>query len=858
MTDKTANDNNEPSRITSLNDKYKKWFVDYASYVILERAVPNLYDGLKPVQRRIMHSMYLIDDGRYTKVANIIGNTMLFHPHGDASIGDALVQLGQKDLLVDTQGNWGNIYTGDNAAAPRYIEARLSEFAKEVMFNPKITEWKQSYDGRNKEPIMLPVKFPLLLAQGVEGIAVGLASKILPHNFCELMDASVDILNNKETNILPDFITGGIADFTDYNRGLRGAKVKVRAKISQINDRILVIDEIPFGTSTSSLLDSIVAANDKGKIKIKKIEDNTADKVELRIHLQPNTDINLTINSLYAFTDCEVTLFPNSCVIQNDKPVFLDVNEILRISTEKTVEVIRKEFEVKRHELMEHLMFLSLEKIFIENKIYNSIETCNTWELVLKTIELGLEPFKDTFYREIKREDVVALTEIKIKRISKFDADKADKNIKNIEVEIKKIDHNIKNIIKYTIDYFLHLKEKYGKNKQRRTEIAGFKEIKIEIPSIADQKLYVNREEGFAGYGAAMRAEEFLAECSENDELIVFRENGTFVVSKVAEKMFIGKDIIHVALFKKNDEKTIYNVIYRDGLFGNSLAKRFSVSGIIRDKEYNITKGTEGTKVIYFGVGNDEEPCEKIIIFLRPKPKLKRLSFEFDFNEVLIKNRSAMGIIVNRNQIRKIVNPNKTQADSEYQKLWFDIENNKLSLENKGEFIDKFQKTDKLLIIHSSGYYRLADVDLSINLEKDIYKILKFDAESIITAIYREEDKPEIFFIKRFNTEKTVNRNQFLSKKPKCRLVHIFTDKTPIIEITFEDFENNQKKQIVKISEFATVSNFKSQGLQLSDYPIKSMSVITHKFAKPKEEEIDNALKSSPENLNFTQLGLDF
>jgi len=615
--DQPGSDPSGGESVTKISGMYQDWFLDYASYVILERAVPEIRDGLKPVQKRILHAMKELDDGRYNKVANIIGHTMKYHPHGDAAIGDALVQLGQKDLLIDTQGNWGNIFTGDSSAAPRYIEARLSKFALDVVFNPKTTEWKTSYDGRNKEPVSLPVKFPLLLAQGVEGIAVGLASKILPHNFVELINASIAYLKGEKLDLYPDFITGGQADFSKYNDGKRGGRVRIRAKISILDKKTLVITEIPYFTNTVNLIDSIVSANEKGKIKIKKIEDNTAQNVEIRVILGPNISPDQAIDALYAFTDCEVSISPNCCVIEGSKPRFLGVSEILTISTDHTVSLLRKELEIEKFELLEQLLFSSLEKIFIENRIYRDIEECETWESVLDTIDKGLEPFKKQFYREINRDDIIKLTEIRIKRISRYDAFKADEVINSLEEKLEQVNYNLDNLVEFAIKYFRNIKKKYGKGRERKTEIRSFESIEATRVAVANEKLYVNRKEGFAG--TSLKKDEFVCDCSDIDDIIVFRDDGTFVVTKVSAKSFVGKNVIHIAVFEKNDDRTIYNMIYQDGPQGAVYMKRFYVKGVTRDKEYSITKGTKGTKVLYF-TANPNGQAEVVTIYLRHKP----------------------------------------------------------------------------------------------------------------------------------------------------------------------------------------------------------------------------------------------
>ena len=653
-------DNEDPSqeeekarhRTVHLSGMYQNWFLDYASYVILERAVPDMDDGLKPVQRRILHAMKELDDGRFNKVANIIGHTMKYHPHGDASIGDALVQLGQKDLLVETQGNWGNILTGDSSAAPRYIEARPSKFGLEVLFNPKTTTWKSSYDGRNKEPLTLPVKFPLLLAQGVEGIAVGLSSKILPHNFLELIDASIAILKGEDFKILPDFPTGGLMDATKYNSGHRGGRVRVRARIKKEDKKTLVITDIPFGLTTTSLIDSIVTANDKRKIKIRKIDDNTAENVEIVIHLAQGVSPDQTIDALYAFTNCEVSISPNACVIKDGKPQFLDVKEILRHNTDKTVYLLKRELEINLGELREELHFASLEQIFIEEKIYRKIETAKTWEAVINAIKKGLEPFKKDFVREITEEDIVKLTEIRIKRISKYNSMQADENIARINGAIDEVQNHLDNLIDYAINYFKQIKKKYGKGRERKTEIRNFDTIEATMVAAASEKLYLNREEGFAG--TSLRRDDFICDCSDIDDIIVFRADGTMIVTKVDSKFYVGKDVIHIAVFKKNDDRTIYNMIYRDGKKGKYYVKRFAVTSVTRDKEYKLTKGTPGSKVLYF-TANPNGEAEILKIYFRPRERMKKTSMEFDFSKQAIKGRNAKGNILTGNPIKQIV-----------------------------------------------------------------------------------------------------------------------------------------------------------------------------------------------------------
>ena len=636
-----------------INGMYQTWFLDYASYVILERAVPHINDGLKPVQRRILHSMWEMEDGRYNKVANVIGHSMKYHPHGDASIGDAMVQLGQKDILIDMQGNWGNIFTGDSAAAARYIEARLSKFALDVVFNEKTTKWQLSYDGRNREPVTLPVKFPLLLAQGVEGIAVGLACKILPHNFIELIEASIDVLRNKKVNLIPDFPTGGIADFSKYNEGIRGGRIRVRAKIEKRDKKTLVITEIPFGTTTTSLIDTILTANDKGKIKVKKVEDNTAAIVEIMIHLHSDSyeDIDKTIDALYAFTDCEVSISPNACVIVEDKPRFMGVNEILKYNTDQTLNLLRRELEIKKSELEEDWHFSSLIKIFIEKRIYRNIEECTTWESVIETIDEGLKPFKKRFKRAITRDDIVALTEIKIKRISKYDVKAQDEKIRGLEDQLKEVEHHLANIRQYTITWYKDLLKKYGKGRERKTQSSSFEQVVASEVTISNQKLYVNREDGFAGF--SLKKDEFVSDCSDLDEIIVIREDGKMIVAKVDEKKYVGKGVIHIAVYRRSEPEQVYNLIYQDGRGGNIMAKRFTVGGTTRDKEYILTKGKEGSKVLWFSLDDPMNP-EAVRIFLKPKPKLRITQLNVNFGEIEVKGRGTNGNIITRNAVQKI------------------------------------------------------------------------------------------------------------------------------------------------------------------------------------------------------------
>ncbi|NTW25230.1 MAG: DNA gyrase/topoisomerase IV subunit A, partial [Lentimicrobium sp.] len=759
----------ELHKTIQLSGMYQSWFLDYASYVILERAVPEILDGLKPVQRRILHAMDELDDGRYNKVANIIGHTMKYHPHGDASIGDALVQLGQKDLLIDAQGNWGNILTGDNAAAARYIEARLSKFAIEVLFNPKTTRWKLSYDGRNKEPVTLPAKFPLLLAQGVEGIAVGLASKILPHNFNELIDASIRILQDKDFDLYPDFLTGGLADCSKYNEGLRGGKVRLRARINQLDKKTLVITEIPFGTTTGGLIDSIVAASEKGKIKIRKIDDNTANTVEILIHLTPGVSPDTTIDALYAFTDCEVSISPNNCVIQEGKPRFSGVKEILRESTSYTLELLKAELTIRRQELMENLLYASLEKIFIENRIYHDIEECGSWDEVLITIDKGLEPYKPQFYREIVIDDILRLTEIKIKRISKFNAFKSDEQIKNLSDEKAQVEHYLNNLIEYAIEYFRNIKRKYGKGRERRTELRSFDNIEAVMVAAANQKLYVNKIEGFAG--TSLKKDEFVCDCSDIDDIIVFREDGTFIVTRVTEKVFVGEQVIHIDVFRKNDERTTYNLVYQDGKAGGVYIKRFAVVGVTRDKEYSLTKGTKGSKVLYF-TANPNGEAEIIRVLLKPRPKLKKPVFDFNFGELAIKGRNSQGNILTKYAVKKISQAEAGVSTLGARDIWFDDSIRRLNTEGRGRLLGAFSADDKILTLMQSGQYRLYNFDISNHFDEDLLIIEKFNEKKPVSVVYYNAEK-EFYYLKRFQVEQTDKKTDFIGEETASKLIQV-------------------------------------------------------------------------------------
>lgn len=809
-------------KITNIQSMFKNWWLDYASYVVLQRAVPDLIDGFKPVQRRIMHSLWELEDGRYNKVANVIGNTMKYHPHGDRSIGDAIIQLGQKELLLDMQGNWGNVLTGDSAAAPRYIEARLSKFALDVVYNPKTTPWKSSYDGRNKEPISLPVKFPLLLAQGVEGIAVGLASKILPHNFNELIDASIAHLQNKPFELYPDFQTGGLIDVTKYNDGIRGGKVRVRAKISILDKKTLVIKEIPFSTNTSSLIDTIIQANEKGKIKIRKIDDNTAENVEILIHLVPNISPDQTIDALYAFTNCEISISPNTCVIDNNCPIFPSITELLITSTEHTVRLLKSELDIRLHELEENWHFSSLEKIFIENRIYNLIEECETWESVIETIDKGLEPFKKLFKREITRDDIVRLTEIKIKRISKFDGFKADELIRNLESEMEEVLNHLANLIDYAINYYRQIKKKHGKGRERKTEIRNFENIEAQLVAVANQKLYVNREEGFVGF--SLKKDEFVCDCSDIDDIIVFKADGKFLVTKVSDKNFVGQNIIHVDIFKKNDDRTVYHLIYTDGPYGNVMAKRFSTGGITRDKEYDLTKGTKNSKVLYFSANPNGE-AEKIKVFLKPKPKLKKLSFEFNFGGLSVKNRNSMGNILSRNPVKRIELLEKGVSTLSALEVWYDETIMRLNTESRGKSLGLFKGKHSILTIYKSGYYQTKKVDLTLHFEDDLLVIEKFNPNKPITVLYQEIDSQK-YFIKRFIPEFNDKRVDFFGNMNNVNILYINNDFLPVIEIKAKSKKGEVSTETIEIAPLAELMSIKAKGKRLSYDTIKSVTAL--------------------------------
>jgi topoisomerase-4 subunit A len=820
-------------QVIQVKGLYKNWFLDYASYVILERAVPAVNDGLKPVQRRILHAMKDLDDGRYNKVANIIGHTMKYHPHGDASIGDALVQLGQKDLLIDTQGNWGNTLTGDGSAAPRYIEARLSKFALEVVFNHKTTKWGLSYDGRNREPFFLPVKFPLLLAQGAEGIAVGLACKILPHNFNELIDASIGILRGKKPNILPDFPNGGMADFTNYNDGLRGGKVRIRAKMRQQDKKTLVIDEIPHGTTTGSLIESIIKANDKGKIKIKKIEDNTSDKAEIIIHLPPNISPDKTMDALYAFTDCEIGISPNSCIIEDEKPRFVGVNEILKINTEQTVDLLKQELEIRKNELEEQWHFSSLEKIFIENRIYRDIEEAETWEEVLGNIDEGLKPHIKHLKRAVTQDDIIRLTEIKIKRISKFDKFKADEKIAGLEAELEEVQSNLDNLVDFAIDYFKMLKKKYGAGRERKTEIKIFDSIEASKVVVANKKLYVNREEGFIGYG--LRKDEYVCDCSDIDDIIVFRSDGTMMVTKVDTKKFVGKDIEHVGVWKKGDKRTIYNMVYQDGTKGAAYVKRFPVNSITRDKEYDLTAGSKGSKMLYF-TANPNGEAEVIQIFLRPRANLRKAKFDYDFADLTIKGRGAKGNILSKHLVRKIEMKEEGTSTLAPRKIWFDDIVQRLNPDGHGTFLGSFKGDDKILTVYQGGYYRVTGYDLSTRFDEDLILIEKFDPEMVVTAVYWEGEK-EQYNVKRFHPEIAQKPVEFITEHDNSRLEFATTHPTPIAKIQFDKRSSDLEDEDVDLAEFISIKGITAMGNRLTPHKVKAIDRFEPEIESDEEEQ---------------------
>lgn len=852
--------------LTRVTGMYKEWFLDYASYVILERAVPAIEDGFKPVQRRIMHSLKELDDGRYNKVANVVGHTMQYHPHGDASIADAMVQIGQKDLLIDTQGNWGNILTGDRAAASRYIEARLSKFALEVVFSPKITEWQQSYDGRKKEPVNLPVKFPLLLAQGAEGIAVGLSTKILPHNFIELIDASIKHLKGQRFKIFPDFPTSGIIDVSNYNDGLRGGKIRVRARISQQDKNTLVINEIPYGTNTSSLIDSILKANDKGKIKIKKIEDNTAADVEILVHLPSGISPDKTIDALYAFTACESSISPLGCIIEDNKPLFIGVTEMLQRSTDATVDLLKQELEIQLSELEEQWHFASLERIFIENRIYRDIEEEETWEGVIQAIDKGLEPHTKHLRRAVTEDDIVRLTEIRIKRISKFDLDKAQQQLDALEDKIAQVKHHLAHLIDFSIDYFKNLKTTYGKGRERKSEIRIFDDIEATKVVIRNTKLYVNREEGFVG--TSLKRDEYVTDCSDIDDIIAFTSDGKMMVTKVDSKTFIGKGIIHVAVFKKKDARTIYNLIYKDGKGGATYIKRFNVTSITRDKPYDLTTGKPNSQVLYFSANPNGE-AEVVTVNLRQAGSIKKLKWDIDFADVLIKGRASKGNIVTKYTVKRIELKEKGLSTLKPRKIWFDDVVRRLNVDGRGELIGEFRGDDLLLVVTQKGIAKTISPVLTSHFEEDMIVLEKWKPNKPISAIYWEGEK-ERFYIKRFMIETELKEDVFISEHPKSYLELVSTDWRPVIEIEFPKPRGKEAKENLSIDleDFIAVKGIKALGNQLITEKVKNINALEPlPYEEPKvadateievvdEENVDSDSKPL-ENINKKDDGED-
>ena len=841
-------DNNENSEdsLIRVSGMYKDWFLDYASYVILERAVPSIEDGFKPVQRRILHSMKDLDDGRFNKVANIVGHTMQYHPHGDASISDAMVQIGQKDLLIETQGNWGNILTGDRAAASRYIEARLSKFANEVSFSPKITKWQLSYDGRRKEPINLPVKFPLLLAQGGEGIAVGLSTKILPHNFVELIDASIKCLKNKKIVLYPDFPTSGIMDVTNYNDGLRGGRVKVRAKITQVNKNTLVITQIPFSTTTSTLIDSILKANEKGKIKIKRIEDNTANEVEILVHLPNGVSPDKSIDGLYAFTSCETSISPLGCVIENNKPLFIGVTEILKKSTEKTKELLRLELEYKKSDYENQWHYASLERIFIENRVYRLIENEDTWEGVIKTIDNGLKPFIKNLKRPVIEEDILRLTEIKIKRISKFDIEKAILKIKAIEEELEKIKFNLNNLTDFAIDYFKKLKEVYGKSRKRKTEIRVFDDVDAKKVVVKNSKLYVNREEGFIG--SSIRRDEFVQDCSDIDDIIVFTEDGKMIVTKIDKKKFVSRNIIHIAVFKRKDKRTVYNLIYRDGKKGTSYIKRFFVTGITRDKIYDLTRGTKDSKILYF-TSNPNGEAETVNVILRQTGSIKKLKWELDFADLVIKGRGSKGNIVSKYTINKIEFKEQGLSTLKPRKIWFDETVQRLNVDSRGELLGEFKSDDKLLIILQNGILKTIKPDVNMHFPENMVSLEKWIPEKPVSAIYYNGIK-ERYFVKRFLAGQQNNDQKFIPDGSKIQLEMISTDWKPVIELSFSKTAKfSRENEIKNLEDHISIKGIKAIGNQLSSFKIKNINQLDPIEYSPPEIQSSSEMQVESEEI---------
>ncbi|MBT2622199.1 DNA gyrase/topoisomerase IV subunit A [Chryseobacterium sp. ISL-6] len=836
----TEENSHEGESLKKVSGLYKDWFLDYASYVILDRAIPSVYDGLKPVQRRIMHSMRELEDGRYNKVANIVGNTMKYHPHGDASITDAMVQIGQKELLIDTQGNWGNVFTGDSAAAARYIEARLTPFALEVVFNPKTTEWSKSYDGRNNEPIDLPVKFPLLLTQGVEGIGVGLSTKILPHNFNELINASVAHLKGKKFELFPDFLTAGYLDVSEYNDGHRGGKVRTRARIIQTDKHTLVISELPFSKTTSDLIDSILKANEKGKIKIKKIEDNTSDTVEILIHLHNDVSPDKTIDALYAFTDCQVTISPNACVIVGDKPMFLNVSEILRMNTEHTVSLLKKELEIELHELQESWHFSSLERIFIENRIYHDIEEVETWEDVIKTIDIGLKPHTKHLLRAVTEEDILKLTEIRIKRISRFDLDKFKENIAALEGKIELVKHNLANLIAYAIEYYLNIQKKYGKDRQRRTELRIFDTIDATKVAVANEKFYVNREEGFIG--TSLRKDEYLFDCSDIDDIITFRKDGSMKIVKVEAKTFIGKDLLHVAIWKKNDKRTVYNMIYREGKEGPYYMKRFSVTGVTRNTDYPLASDKKGSEMLYFSANPNGE-AETVTVLLKPNPRIRKNKMDIDFSELAIKGRDSKGNLVTKYSVKKVDLKEEGISTLAPRRIWFDDTVRRLNADGRGTLLGSFKGDDKILTINSNGEAKLVSFDLGNRFDDEYLILEKWRPQQPVTCIYYDGEK-DMYFIKRFLLENNTNPQNFMpSEHSKSFVENVIVANGSTAEIVFAKEKGKERDpETVNIDEFIMVKGIKAIGNQFTKFKVKAINVVL-----PEIEEEEPEVYEEPE-----------
>ena len=829
----------DAAAVHHLSGMYQNWFLDYASYVILERAVPNIEDGFKPVQRRIMHSMKRMDDGRYNKVANIVGHTMQFHPHGDASIGDALVQLGQKDLLIDTQGNWGNILTGDKAAAPRYIEARLSKFALDTVFNPKTTEWQLSYDGRNKEPISLPVKYPLLLAQGAEGIAVGLSSKILPHNFCEICDAAISYLHGQEFHLYPDFQTGGSIDVSKYNNGQRGGVLKVRAKIEKLDQKTLVIRELPYSKTVGTLIESITKAIEKGKIKAKRVDDLTSAQVEIQIHLMPGVSSDKTLDALYAFTDCEINISPNCCVIADQKPQFLAVSDVLQHSVERTKDLIRQELEIRRNELLEQLHFYSLEKIFIEERIYKDkkFEQAPTIDAVCEHIDDRLTPYYPNLVREVTKDDILKLLEIKMQRILKFNKDKADELMARIKAEIEEIDRDLANLVEVSANWFQFLKDKYGKEHPRLTEIRNFDTIEATKVAEANQKLYINRTDGFIGMG--LKKDEFVCNCSDIDDIIIFYKDGKYKVIRVAEKVFVGKNILHVAVFKKNDSRTTYNVVYRDGKKGWYFMKRFNVTSMTRDKEYDLTQGTPGSKVMYF-TANPNGEAEVIKVTLDPNPKLKKIFIDQDFSQVMIKGRASKGNLLTKNPVHRIGLKSHGHSTLGGRKVWYDPDVNRLNYDDHGRLLGEFFDEDQILVILDNGDFYLTSFDLNNHFEPNILRIEKFDANKVWTAILFDADNQGYPYLKRFLMDASKKKQNWLSDNPASKLILLTDTVYPLIRVTYGGADAFRGAEEIDAEQFIAVKGFKAKGKRLSTYQIESIEELEPVRFPEKPDNPDN------------------